>query len=40
MNTEEREIPEFDNELINRMSDGQLFWFASAVVAMVMADDQ
>ena len=39
MNTEEREIPEFDNELINRMSDGQLFWFASAVVAMVMADD-
>ena len=39
MNTDERDIPEFDTELINRMSDDQLFWFASAVVAMVMADD-
>ena len=39
MNTEDREIPEFDNDLINRMSDDQLFWFARAVVAMVMADD-
>ncbi len=39
MNTDERHIPEFDTELINRMSDDQLFWFASAVVAMVMADD-
>ena len=39
MNTDDREIPEFDSELINRMSDDQLFWFASAVVAMDMADD-
>ncbi|MDC0188169.1 NAD-binding protein [bacterium] len=39
MNTDDRDIPEFDKELINRMSDDQLFWFASAVVAMVMADD-
>ncbi len=39
MNTDEREIPEFDSELISRMSDDQLFWFASAVVAMVMADE-
>ena len=39
MDTDDRDIPEFDTELINRMSDDQLFWFASAVVAMVMADD-
>ena len=39
MNTDDREVPEFDSELISRMSDDQLFWFASAVVAMVMADE-
>jgi voltage-gated potassium channel len=39
MNTVEHEIPEFDTELVDRMTDAQLFWFASAVVAMVMADE-
>ena len=39
MNASEREIPEFDLKLIGRMTEEQLFWFASAVVAMVMADD-
>ena len=39
MNAGEREIPEFDLKLIGRMTEEQLFWFASAVVAMVMADD-
>ncbi|MCH2271248.1 MAG: ion channel [SAR324 cluster bacterium] len=38
-NTVGREIPEFDTELIGRMTEDQLFWFASAVVAMVMADE-
>ncbi|GIT73686.1 MAG: hypothetical protein Ct9H300mP28_35000 [Pseudomonadota bacterium] len=28
MNTDDREVPEFDSELISRMSDDQLFWFA------------
>ena len=39
IDTQDREIPVFDNDLISRMSDDQLFWFASAVVAMVMADE-
>ena len=39
MNTDDRDLPDFDTELISRMSDDQIFWFASAVVAMVMADD-
>jgi uncharacterized tellurite resistance protein B-like protein len=39
MNTVEHETPEFDTELVGRMTKEQLFWFASAVVAMVMADE-
>jgi uncharacterized membrane protein YebE (DUF533 family) len=39
MNAGEREIPEFDLKLIGRMTEEQLFWFASAIVAMVMSDD-
>ena len=39
MNTVEHETPEFDAELVERMTKEQLFWFASAVVAMVMADE-
>ena len=38
-NTMEHEIPEFDNDLIGRMPEEQLYWFASAVIAMVMADE-
>ena len=38
-NTLEHEIPEFDTELIGRMPEEQLYWFASAVIAMVMADE-
>jgi len=39
MNTVEHETPEFDAELVERMTKEQLFWFASAVVAMVMVDE-
>ncbi len=39
ISTQDRVIPEFDTELVSRMTDDQLFWFASAVVAMVMADE-
>ena len=39
MNTAEHETPEFDMELVGRMTAEQLFWFASAVVAMVMVDE-
>ncbi|MEC9360469.1 MAG: TerB family tellurite resistance protein, partial [SAR324 cluster bacterium] len=35
----DREIPEFDTELVERMTEEQLFWFAGAIVAMVMADE-
>ncbi len=38
-NTLEHEIPEFDTELMGRLTEDQLFWFAGAVVAMVMADE-
>jgi len=38
-NTMEHEIPEFDTDLIGRMPEEQLYWFASAVIAMVMADE-
>ena len=39
MNTAEHETPEFDMELVGRMTAEQLFWFASAVVGMVMVDE-
>ncbi|MEC9070052.1 MAG: NAD-binding protein [SAR324 cluster bacterium] len=39
MDTVDREIPEFDTELVERMTEEQLFWFAGAIVAMVMADE-
>jgi len=39
IDTEDHEIPEFDTELVGRMTEKQLFWFAGAVVAMVMADE-
>ena len=39
MDTVDHEIPEFDTELVERMSEEQLFWFAGAIVAMVMADE-
>ncbi len=39
MDTVDHEIPEFDSELVGGMTEGQLFWFAGAVVAMVMADE-
>ena len=32
-------FPEFDTDLIGRMPEEQLYWFASAVIAMVMADE-
>ena len=38
-NTMEHEIPEFDTELMGRLTEEQRFWFAGAVVAMVMADE-
>ncbi|HIO62057.1 MAG TPA: hypothetical protein EYN39_09695, partial [Deltaproteobacteria bacterium] len=38
-NTLEHEIPEFDTELMGRLTEDQRFWFAGAVVAMVMADE-
>ena len=37
--TLDHEVPEFDVELVGRMTEKQLFWFASAVVSMVMADE-
>lgn len=39
MDAVDREIPEFDTELVERMTEEQLFWFAGAIVAMVMADE-
>jgi len=39
MNVSEEEIPEFNTELVGRMTEEQLFWFASSVVAMVMVDE-
>jgi voltage-gated potassium channel len=39
MDTVEHETPEFDTELVGRMTEEQLFWFAGAVVSMVMADE-
>jgi tetratricopeptide (TPR) repeat protein len=39
MDTTEHDVPEFDVELVGRMTEKQLFWFAGAVVAMVMADE-
>jgi len=39
MNSSEEEVHEFNTDLIDRMSEEQLFWFASAVVAMVMIDE-
>ncbi|MBC8259290.1 MAG: NAD-binding protein [SAR324 cluster bacterium] len=38
-NTKDHDVPKFDTELVNKMNAEQRFWFASAVVAMVMADD-
>jgi len=39
MDAVDHEIPEFDSELVERMTEEQLFWFAGAIVAMVMADE-
>ena len=39
MDAVDHEIPEFDTELVERMTEEQLFWFAAAIVAMVMADE-
>ena len=39
MNESEAEVHEFNTDLIGRMNEEQLFWFASAVVAMVMVDE-
>ena len=39
MDAVHHEIPEFDSELLERMTEEQLFWFAGAIVAMVMADE-
>jgi len=39
MNESGGEVHEFNTDLIGRMNEEQLFWFASAVVAMVMVDE-
>ena len=39
LNASHEEIPEFNTDLIGKMDEDQLFWFASAVVAMVMVDE-
>ena len=39
LNASDEEIPEFNTDLIGKMDEDQLFWFASAVVAMVMVDE-
>ena len=39
MDAVDHEFPEFDTELVEGMTEEQLFWFAGAIVAMVMADE-